>query len=147
MTPFCPPSTHWVKTQSLQRSGTARQGSKKRIPRVQENYPPSLAYASLKEKIPLPFRMTYARINRRRCMSDKLKRELEELQTELRNIDSEDPKLQNLADQIQHALTEDLKDLPLVEPLREVAETFEVKHPQLTALINNVMTSLSNIGI
>ena len=80
-------------------------------------------------------------------MSDKLKRALEELHDELSQIGGDDPKLQKLADDVQHALNESVEELPLVDSLRDAAETFEVRHPQLTALINNVMNSLSNIGI
>jgi len=35
----------------------------------------------------------------------------------------------------------------LVHSLQQTAEEFEARHPQLTAAINNVMTSLSNLGI
>ncbi len=80
-------------------------------------------------------------------MSEKLKRSLEDLQNELNRINSEDPKLQTLADHVQGALKKSVEDVPLVDSLRDTAETFEARHPQLTALINNVMSSLSNIGI
>jgi len=80
-------------------------------------------------------------------MSDKLKQALEELHDELKQIGSGDPKLQKLADDVQTALKERVEDVPLVESLRDAAETFEARHPKLTALINNVMNSLSNIGI
>ncbi|MBT8046261.1 MAG: DUF4404 family protein [Pontiella sp.] len=35
----------------------------------------------------------------------------------------------------------------LVQSLQKEAKEFEVEHPRITALINNVMTSLSNLGI
>ena len=35
----------------------------------------------------------------------------------------------------------------LVHVLQNESEEFEVEHPRITALINNVMTSLSNLGI
>jgi ABC-type transporter Mla subunit MlaD len=35
----------------------------------------------------------------------------------------------------------------LVQSLQSTAEEFEARHPQLTAIINNVMTSLSGLGI
>ena len=35
----------------------------------------------------------------------------------------------------------------LIQNLQREAEEFEVEHPRVTALINNVMTSLSNLGI
>ena len=80
-------------------------------------------------------------------MSDKLKQSLEKLHDELKQIGSDEPKLQKLAEEVQAALKERVEDVPLVESLRDAAETFEACHPQLTALINNVMSSLSNIGI
>jgi len=80
-------------------------------------------------------------------MSDKLKQALEELQNELKQIGSGEPKLQKLADEVQAALKERAGEVPLVDSLRDAAETFEARHPQLIALINNVMNSLSNIGI
>ncbi len=80
-------------------------------------------------------------------MSNKLKQALEELHNELQQIGSSEPKLQKLATDVQTALKESAKDVPLADSLRDTAETFEARHPQLTALINNVMSSLSNIGI
>ena len=35
----------------------------------------------------------------------------------------------------------------LAQTLQKEADQFEVEHPRITALINNVMTSLSNLGI
>jgi len=80
-------------------------------------------------------------------MSEELKRDLEKLHDELKKISSGDPKLQKLTDDVQSALKKNIEDVPLVDSLRDAAETFEVRHPKLTALINNVMNSLSNIGI
>ena len=80
-------------------------------------------------------------------MSDKLKQALKELHDELQKLGSGEPKLQKLAEEVQAALHEHGEDVPLVDSLRDAAETFETRHPQLTALANNVMNSLSNIGI
>ncbi len=80
-------------------------------------------------------------------MNKKLQRALEELNAELKQIDSGDTKLQKLTCDVQTALKESSDAAPLVESLRDTTETFEARHPQLTALINNVMSSLSNIGI
>lgn len=80
-------------------------------------------------------------------MSDKLKQALEELRDELKQLGSSEPKLQKLAVEVQAALQEHGADVPLIESLRDTTKTFETRHPQLTALINNVMSSLSNIGI
>ena len=81
-------------------------------------------------------------------MSEKLKQHLQELQEELKQIHSEDPKLRKLAGEL-----DDVLDKPgevsqaLYHSLQNAAEEFEARHPQLTAIINNVMTSLSNLGI
>jgi len=79
-------------------------------------------------------------------MSDKLKHALEELRTELRRIGPDHPELQSLHEKTVRAI-ESGEHLPLVHSLREAGKTFEVRYPQLTALINNVLTSLSNLGI
>ena len=81
-------------------------------------------------------------------MSEKLKRELEELQNELKEIKSEDPKLQKLAGDVDAALAQTGEvSRALHHSLQHAAEEFEANHPQLTAIINNIMTSLSSLGI
>ena len=81
-------------------------------------------------------------------MSEKIKRELEDLKTELEQIGSEDPKLQKLVGELDSALAQP-EEVPqnLIHSMQHAAEEFEVHHPQLTALINNIMNSLSGIGI
>ena len=79
-------------------------------------------------------------------MSGKLKQALEELREELRRVGSDHPELQDLYQKTVQAL-ESGEPRSLIGPLREAEKTFEVRHPQLTALINNVLTSLSNLGI
>lgn len=81
-------------------------------------------------------------------MSDKLKQNLEELKNELKNIGSESPVLKKLAGEVDDALEQTGEvSRTLLHSLQNAAEEFEVNHPQLTSVINNVMTSLSNIGI
>jgi DNA repair ATPase RecN len=81
-------------------------------------------------------------------MSEKLKHDLEELKGELKQIDSGDPSLEKLARDVDEALAQTGEATrALALSLQHTAEEFEAKHPQLTAVINNVMTSLSNIGI
>ncbi|MCK5676793.1 MAG: DUF4404 family protein [Verrucomicrobia bacterium] len=80
-------------------------------------------------------------------MNDTLQQSLEALHSELKQLGSDDPKLLKLAENVQTALDENSEELPLVDSLRDATETFELNHPQLTAVINNVMNSLSNIGI
>jgi DNA repair ATPase RecN len=82
------------------------------------------------------------------AMSDKLKHGLEELKNELNLLDSNDPKVKKLVSDVDEALNQTTEAAhALADSLQHVAEEFEVNHPQLTAIINNVMTSLSNIGI
>ncbi|MDF7808746.1 DUF4404 family protein [Pontiellaceae bacterium B12219] len=53
--------------------------------------------------------------------------------------------LESAKEGIEHYTPEAVKDL--VQTLQREADEFEVEHPRITALINNVMTSLSNLGI
>jgi len=80
-------------------------------------------------------------------MNDKLKHALEELLSELQQIGLEDPKIQKLADDVQGVLKNGARKTPQLDSIRDATEGFEMRHPQLTAMINNIMNSLSNIGI
>ena len=81
-------------------------------------------------------------------MSDQLKKELKELKEELKQISSGEPSLQKLTGDIDDVLNEtgDVSRA-LVHSLQHTAEEIEARHPQFTAIINNVMTSLSSLGI
>lgn len=81
-------------------------------------------------------------------MSDKLKQHLEELRNELKKTGTDHPTLEKLAGEVDRAI-EQTGELSrtFTQSLQHTAEEFETRHPQLTAVINNVMTSLSNIGI
>lgn len=79
-------------------------------------------------------------------MNEKLRAAMEELRDELRKIGEEHPELIKLQEKTVHALDAG-GHLPVVEELREAAERFEVRYPRLTAVLNNAMNSLSNIGI
>lgn len=81
-------------------------------------------------------------------MNQKLKNHLKELHQELERINSDDPKLRKLSKDIQDALSQPDEIPHTLNPsLQHMAEEFEVRHPKLTALINNVMLSLSGLGI
>lgn len=81
-------------------------------------------------------------------MGDKLQRDLEELQGELQRIDSKDPQLQELADELSATIAQtDGLSRSVLHSLQRAAEAFEVHHPKITALINQIMTSLSGLGI
>lgn len=79
-------------------------------------------------------------------MNDKLKHALNELHGKLEEMGSNHPELQALQEKTARAL-ESGEHLPIVEDLRNAAKNFEVRHPDLTALINNVLNALSGLGI
>lgn len=73
---------------------------------------------------------------------DKLKVELQQTPKETGRFEET---LENAVEGIEQYTPEAVKDL--LHTLKTEAKEFEVEHPQITALINNVMTSLSNLGI
>jgi seryl-tRNA synthetase len=79
----------------------------------------------------------------------EVKERLENLKQEVRQTPQETGAFEALLDQaregIERYTPEALQEL--VHALQKEAGEFEVEHPQITALINQVMTSLSNIGI
>lgn len=79
-------------------------------------------------------------------MNEKLKQALEELRDGLRHPGLDNPELRLLQEKTVRAL-ESGEHLPIIEDLRNTAEKFEVRHPDLTALINNVLNALSGLGI
>jgi len=81
-------------------------------------------------------------------MSEQLKHGLEQLQNELKQINSDDPKIRKLAGDVDEALAQAGEvSQALHHSLQGAAEEFEAHHPQLTAIINNMMNSLSGLGI
>ncbi|MEN7972603.1 MAG: DUF4404 family protein [Verrucomicrobiota bacterium] len=75
-------------------------------------------------------------------MIGELKRELEKAPKETGFLEE---RLEQAREGVERYTPEALQEL--VEVLRREADEFEVEHPRITALINNVMTSLSNLGI
>ena len=79
----------------------------------------------------------------------QVKQSISELKSELEQTPKEtgffEDKLEQAREGIERYTPEALQDL--VDTLQREAEEFEVEHPRITALINNVMTSLSNLGI
>jgi len=80
-------------------------------------------------------------------MSEQLKKVLDELHGKLKPLQAENPKMQKLAQQIEAALTNQTHHRTLFDGLKENAKEFETHHPQLTGLINRIMTALSDLGI
>lgn len=79
-------------------------------------------------------------------MHEELKKALQELHDELKRIGPDNPRMQELQEKTARAI-EAGEHLTPVDELKEAAGEFEARHPQLTALINNVMNSLSGLGI
>lgn len=79
----------------------------------------------------------------------EVKKTIGELKSELEQTPKEtsflEEKLEQAREGIERYTPEALQDL--AEILKREADEFEVEHPRVTALINQVMTALSNIGI
>lgn len=79
----------------------------------------------------------------------EVKKSISELKTELQQLPKEtdalEQKLDQIHDSIEQYTPEVIKDF--VSYLDDETKEFEVEHPQITALLNQVMTALSNIGI
>ncbi|MDF7798452.1 DUF4404 family protein [Pontiellaceae bacterium B1224] len=80
---------------------------------------------------------------------NEVKKSIDQLKGELEQTPKEtglfEETLESAKDGIEHYTPEAIKDL--VQILQKEADEFEVEHPRITSLINNVMTSLSNLGI
>ncbi len=79
----------------------------------------------------------------------EIKKSIAELKSELQNTPKEtgpfEEKLELAKEGLERYTPEAVQEL--VQTLQCEAKEFEVEHPRITALINNVMTSLSNLGI
>jgi len=86
----------------------------------------------------------------------ELLKSLENLHRELKNTESVDEsskeKIAHLMDGLQQVLDHSGDNLSehhhdLLESLQESVEHFEVSHPTLTKVMNNLINTLKNIGI
>jgi chromosome segregation ATPase len=79
----------------------------------------------------------------------QVKQTISELKTELEQTPKEtgflEEKLEQAREGIEHYTPEALQDL--AETLHNATDEFEVEHPRITALINQITTALSNLGI
>ena len=79
----------------------------------------------------------------------EIKKQIGELKTELEKTSKEtgflEEKLEQARESIERYTPEAIQDF--AETLQHEAEEFEVEHPRITALINQVTTTLSNLGI
>jgi predicted nuclease with TOPRIM domain len=75
------------------------------------------------------------------------------LRGEVERLEGSNPelkaKLEGLLDELEDNLeaTEDVNHLHLVEDMQEAISQFEVEHPRLTGIVNELMVALSNMGI
>lgn len=78
-----------------------------------------------------------------------IRKNIDELKTELERTPGETSQFEELLERakegIERYTPETVQDL--VQDLQQEAKEFEVEHPQITAMINQIMTSLSNLGI
>ncbi len=81
----------------------------------------------------------------------KVKQLVDELQNEMDQVNSlpvdKKEKLEGLIDSIEAGLEDESLTDDLNESLNETVAEFEVSHPRLTAIINDIMVTLSNLGI
>ncbi len=84
----------------------------------------------------------------------QLEQSLESLRRELDRIDPADAdiraRLAALVDDIEarlETLEEDDEHDSLLERVRHQVEAFEVEHPRVTNILNDIMVTLSNLGI
>ena len=84
----------------------------------------------------------------------KLKDELEKLRTEVKELATDNieatEKLEALIGEIEKKLQEPSnpdQNTSLVEDLKDAISQFETEHPRATAILNDIMVTLSNMGI
>ena len=83
----------------------------------------------------------------------KIQENLEQLRKEIEQIaDQQSPartRLQGLVDEIESSIdsSNEEEDQGLMQNLREAVSHFETEHPRATAILNDIMVTLSNMGI
>lgn len=83
----------------------------------------------------------------------KLNKSLEELRQEINNLGGVDEQSQarinQIIDRIQRRVNEPelIDQHDLVEDVEDAIRHFEISHPTLAGVLNNIMTTLSNMGI
>jgi len=85
---------------------------------------------------------------------DRLRADLERLREEIARADAGDrdalARLEELAGQVQRELDEENAvgdPAGLVDELEEAITGFEARHPNLTAIVNNMLVALGSMGV
>jgi len=83
-----------------------------------------------------------------------LHQQLEQLRTEIENVARDDEqaraRMNELLGEVERKIDETSEeeiDDTLMENLRETITQFETDHPRATAILNDIMVTLSNMGI
>jgi hypothetical protein len=89
-----------------------------------------------------------------RTMSkENLKEDLDRLRVEVNQIADHRPDTKNkliaLIDNLEQRIKSesDNNDVNLLENIRDHISNFETEHPRVTAILNDIMVTLSNMGI
>ena len=83
----------------------------------------------------------------------KLRDSLEKLRSEIDQLADDDAptksKLAKLVNEIEAGIdpAQDLQDQKLSATVKEAIQHFETEHPRATAILNDIMVTLSNMGI
>ena len=81
----------------------------------------------------------------------KLKNQIEDLRAELNKVADSDPESRDRLNQLINELEDKLEnpeDHPsLIDSIKESINHFEAEHPRATAIMNDIMVTLSNMGI
>lgn len=79
-----------------------------------------------------------------------LREQLERLSSELQTLPLDDDRrasITGLMADIEAQLDDGVADGSLVEQVEIVMSSFEAEHPRVAAILNNIITTLGNIGI
>ena len=85
---------------------------------------------------------------------EKLHNDLEKLRNEINHIAADDTESRGKLNQLISELEEQLdnpggevQDQGILTSVKEAIEHFETDHPRATAILNDIMVTLSNMGI
>lgn len=84
-------------------------------------------------------------------MNDELNKKISALRDELANTDfnsdGEQQHLQELLAELENLENIEQEDNSLAENIKDSIARFETEHPRATAILNDIMVTLSNMGI